>query len=249
MKYFMQSGDVVELSSQQVDGCLVGTVIQPVDRQVGEQMVEGVGTEFHTVFQPDGIEHTAGDFPHLLKVGQLPQTVFVRLLKHDQRLDGHTGVEAVRRGAVPGSTPGGVPLRRALNKANVPIDDSSPPVLRPAFRLRSLADTGRAEEQDSSAVVIDGGTMELEHLTLYGVGVEKSVKKRFCPLSGNRRKEINIPVGSIRQRSRFLVVDDGNIVCCKAYRFYAILLLFQWKNMHPYGFGGIMPIRKCPPWH
>lgn len=79
---------------------------------------------------------------------------------------------------MPGGTPAEIlfiwPLG-FLHKHHVAVQDGRAAVLHPAFRLGGLANAGWAEEDDSAAVVVDEGGMELDHVALDGVGEEDLV--------------------------------------------------------------------------
>ena len=146
-------------------------------------MVEGIGAKLHAVLKPGGVKDAARNFAHLLKAGQLPQGILGRLLEHDQRLDRDACVEAVGRGAMPGGAPGRIARGRALDKADIAVDDGGTAVLRPALGLGGLADAGRPQKQDAAAVVVNGGAVELDHLAADGVGVEKLKQKQIAMFS------------------------------------------------------------------
>ena len=76
---------------------------------------------------------------------------------------------------MPRGAPGNIAIVRALHEPDVTVDDGRAPMLSPALRLSGLADTGRTEEQDAPALVINGGTVKLQHLATRSVSVEDLV--------------------------------------------------------------------------
>ena len=93
---------------------------------------------------------------------------------------------------MPGGAPGRIARGRALDKADIAVDDGGTAVLRPALGLGGLADAGRPQKQDAAPAVVDGGAVELEHLTADGVGVKDLNKERFRLLNRLRGQNQNI---------------------------------------------------------
>ena len=73
---------------------------------------------------------------------------------------------------MPRGSPSQEVFLRLLNKDNIPVDDESIPVFIPEFRLGRLPDSRRPQEEDSMSLEVHKGTVELDHVTLNGMGVE-----------------------------------------------------------------------------
>lgn len=135
-------------------------------------MIQCFQTKLHTILQPAGIEYTVGDCGHLLKSLQLSDGVFWSLFEDNQRLDWNIRVLTVWGRAVPRGSPAEKRFLGLLHKDDIAVDDESVSVLIPKLRLGCLSDTGRAEEHQAVPLVVDEGTVELDHVALDGVGVE-----------------------------------------------------------------------------